>query len=132
MSVNLDRVPDMFAPSREIYLRDHGVMAALGMGGAMIFLWATGNPHIWTGAVAGLAAIAFRGWFMASEELTRVWMLDETGLKGGPVDLPLGRIETARPILSAVQVITKGGDKYLIKYLNDPAGVANQIKAWLP
>lgn len=121
-----------FPPSRDIYLRDHAVMAALGMAGAMGFLWAMGNPHIWTGAVAGLGAIALRGWYMASEELGRVWTLSEGKLRSGDVALPLGQIETVRPVLSAVQVITRTGDKYLIKYQNDPAATARTLREALP
>lgn len=121
-----------FPPDREIYLRDHAVMAAIGMGAAMLFLWIMDNPHVWTGAVAGLAAITLRGWYMASEELARIWVLEDGQLRLGDTSLPLGQIETARPILSAVQVITRSGDKHLIKYQSDPAATARMIREALP
>ncbi|TNF19197.1 MAG: hypothetical protein EP318_15700 [Rhodobacteraceae bacterium] len=116
-----------FRPEREIYLRDHIVMASIAMAGAMLVLWIAHNPHVWTGAVAGFAAIAIRGWYMASEELTRVWVLDEGTLSCGKLVLPLRQIDRARPILSAVQVVTHAGDKHLIKYLKAPAAVAETI-----
>lgn len=121
-----------FRPDREVYIRDHIVMASLAMGGAMLVLWLTGNPHVWTGAVAGLGAIAFRGWFMASEELSRVWTLDTRQLSSGPVSIPRTQIEAARPILSAVQVITCAGDKHLIKFQKDPAATAAAITGAAP
>ncbi|MDA7429995.1 hypothetical protein PGB28_16135 [Primorskyibacter aestuariivivens] len=121
-----------FRPDREIYMRDHAVMAAIGMGAAMLLLWVMDNPHVWTGAVAGLGAIAVRGWYMASEELARVWVLEDGHLRLGDMSLPLGQIETARPILSAVQVITRSGDKHLIKYQPDPAAIARTITEALP
>lgn len=116
-----------FRPDRQIYLRDHIVMASIAMGGAMLVLWIAQNPHVWTGAVAGFAAIAFRGWYMASEELARVWVLRDGALSCGKLVLPLGQIERARPILSSVQIVTHAGDKHLVKYLKDPAGVAATI-----
>lgn len=116
-----------FRPDREIYLRDHIVMASIAMGGAMLVLWIAHNPHVWTGAVAGFAAIAIRGWYMASEELARVWVLRDGTLRCGPFEVPLGQIDRARPILSAVQIVTHAGDKHLIKYLKAPADVATTI-----
>lgn len=121
-----------FRPDREVYVRDHVVMASLAMGGAMLVLWLVGNPHVWTGAVAGLGAIGFRGWFMASEELSRVWELDDRQLASGPVTIPRTQIETARPILSAVQVITRTGDKHLIKFQKNPAATAATITGAAP
>ncbi len=35
----------------------------------MVILWVLDNPHVWTGAIGGLAAIALRGWYVASDEL---------------------------------------------------------------
>ena len=52
--------PIRITPDRATYIRAHAWMAALGMGGGMIVLWALGNPHVWTGAIGGLAAITFR------------------------------------------------------------------------
>ena len=55
----------IITPDRATYIRNHAWMAAIGMGGAMAVLWIMDNPHVWTGAVAGLAAIALRGWYLS-------------------------------------------------------------------
>ncbi|WP_264211025.1 hypothetical protein [Leisingera thetidis] len=116
-------------PDRGAYIRAHAWMAAIGMSGAMAVLWIMGSPHIWTGAAGGLAAIALRGWYMASEELAVVWTLTETALTGpAGRSIPLAGIETVRTMGSYVQVITKSGDKHLIKYQADPAATRNSIE----
>ena len=84
-------------------------------------LWALGNPHVWTGAVGGLAAIALRGWYMASEELAALWVVQK-GRIIGPMErnIPLADIAQMRSLLGNVQIITHKGDKHLIKYQADP------------
>ncbi len=118
-----------FPADRSAYLRTHAWLAALGMGGAMAALWLLGNPHVWTGAVAGLAAVALRGWYLASEELTAVWEIKGTALVGpGGRTIPLAQIDAVRSIGSFVQVITRSGDKHLIKYQADPAATIVAIE----
>ena len=118
-----------FTADRAVYIRNHAWLAALGMVAAMAILWLVGNPHIWTGAPAGLAAILLRGWYLASEELGVVWTIDN-GVLSGPAErkVDLTDLETVRSLGSFVQVITRDGDKYLIKYQADPSGAVNQIK----
>lgn len=118
-----------FKPDRSAYIRAHTWMAAIGMSGAMAVLWFTGSPHIWTGAIGGLAAIALRGWYMASEELAVVWTLTRETLSGpAERNIPLAQIETLRTMGSYVQVITTTGDKHLIKYQADPAATVQAIE----
>ncbi|MEX0302824.1 MAG: hypothetical protein AB3N24_10405 [Leisingera sp.] len=118
-----------FTPDRSAYVRAHAWMAAIGMGGAMALLWALDSPHIWTGAVGGLAAIGLRGWYMASEELAVVWTLTKESLTGpAGRSVPVIQIEAVKTLGSYVQVITKGGDKHLIKYQADPAATARAIE----
>ncbi|MCE8524670.1 hypothetical protein KBY24_05305 [Ruegeria pomeroyi] len=117
-----------FVADRQAYLRNHTWMAAIAMGGAMAVLWALGNPYIWTGAPAGLAAIALRGWYLASEELAVVWEISGGTLSGPGPRVPLNQIEMVRTMGSYVQVITKGGDKHLIKYQADPAATKAAIE----
>ena len=118
-----------FRADRAAYIRNHAWLAALGMGGAMAILWLMGSPHIWTGAPAGLAAIVLRGWYLASEELNVVWQIDGPRLIG-PAErsIPLSQIEAVRSMGSFVQVITRGGDKHLIKYQADPAATIAAIE----
>ncbi len=118
-----------FTASRSAYIRSHTWLAALGMGGAMGLLWLIGNPYIWTGAPAGLAAIALRGWYLASEELNVAWQIDGTTLTG-PAEraIPLSQIAAVKAMGSFVQVITRSGDKHLIKYQADPAATLAAIE----
>ena len=109
-----------FPADRATYLRDHAAMAALAMGGAMFILWWVGNPHVWTGAVAGLAAITIRGWYLQSEELAVNWLLTNRRLLGPPGRTVMLRdLTKARGLGSAVQIVTASGEKHLIKYQAD-------------
>ena len=118
-----------FTADRAAYIRNHTWLAALGMGAAMAILWVMNSPHIWTGAPAGLAAIALRGWYLASEELNVVWQIDGNTLTGpSERNIPLNQVETVRSMGSFVQVITRDGDKHLIKYQADPAATIAAIE----
>lgn len=118
-----------FVPDRGAYLRSHAVLAAVAMAGAMAVLWLLDSAHPWTGAVAGLAAIAFRGWFLASEELDATWSLAGGALTGpGGQRVPLAQIAAVNRLGSFVQLVTRGGDKHLIKYQADPAATIAAIE----
>ena len=55
-----ETVQHSFHADRGTYWRDHAWLAAGAMAVGMLALWVLGNPHVWTGAVGGLAAIAVR------------------------------------------------------------------------
>ena len=129
-----------FRADRGAYLRTNAWLAASAMAAGMALLWAMGNPHLWTGAVGGLAAIALRTWYAWGEELALDWRLTPTHLLGpahaaeGAPAAPAWRVALAdiaqvRTIGSFVQVVTVAGDKHLLKYLADPAAVAARIDA---
>lgn len=120
----------LFRADRGQYWRDHAMLAALAMALGMGVLWAMGNPHVWTGAVGGLAAIGLRGAFLASEELGHEWRLTDARLLG-PMgrDILLGNIAETRILGTSVQVITRLGDKHQIKFLADRETVRRQIDA---
>lgn len=120
----------ILAPDKNTYIRSHWVMAALAMAVGMALLWSVGNPHVWTGAIGGLAAIVLRGWYLMDEELGHVWHLAGDTLEG-PNDrrAPLGQITKLRTIGSAVQVILTNGDKHLIKFQPDPKATIARIEA---
>ncbi len=118
-----------FTPDRSAYIRAHAWMAAFAMAAGMGVLWAMGNPHVWTGAIGGLAAIALRGWYLASEELAVVWRISDGVLSGpGERRVPLPEIAAVKSMGGYVQVITRGGDKHLIKYQADPAQTLSVIE----
>lgn len=117
-----------FRPDRAVYIRSHWTLAAVAMAAGMAILWAMGNPHVWTGAIGGLAAIALRGWYLMDEELDKVWTLRD-GVLHGPRDftLPQTQIAKARTLGHSIQIVTHSGDKHLIKFLPDPAAAAARI-----
>lgn len=121
--------PVIFTPDKGAYIRTNTWLAALAMAGAMVVLWLIGNPYVWTGAPAGLAAVGFRAWYLASEELTATWGMTDTTLSGpGPRKVALNQIEAVNTMGSFVQIVTKGGDKHLIKYQADPAATKAAIE----
>ncbi|CUH49438.1 MULTISPECIES: hypothetical protein [Ruegeria] len=121
--------PVTFTPDKGAYIRTNTWLAAGAMAVAMIVLWLVGNPYVWTGAPAGLAAVAFRAWYLASEELTTTWQMTDTTLTGpGPRNVALNQIEAVNLMGSFVQIVTKGGDKHLIKYQADPAATKAAIE----
>lgn len=125
--------PVIFAPDKGAYIRTNAWLAAAAMAGAMIILWLIGNPYVWTGAPAGLAAIGLRAWYLASEELTAAWEMTDTMLAGpSPRKVALNQIEAVNTMGSFVQLVTKGGDKHLIKYQADPAATKAAIERALP
>jgi hypothetical protein len=119
-----------FTASRETYWREHAWLAAIAMALGMAVLWAMGNPHVWTGAIGGLAAIAVRGFYLASDETKMEWHLTDRRLLGpGPRAIALDNITAVRSLFSAVQVVTVNGDKHLMKYQPDTGAVIARIDA---
>lgn len=122
-----------FTSDKAAYLRSHAWLAAVAMAGAMLVLWLIGNAYVWTGAVAGLGGIALRGWYLASEELAVVWKIENGNLKGpGDQAIALSNVQAVRTMGSFVQVITRDGHKYLIKYQANAARTKADIERALP
>ena len=118
-----------FTPDRTTYIRGQTALAALAMAVAMAVLWLLDSPHAWTGAVAGLAAISLRGWYLASETLAEVWTVDGGVLTGpGGRQVALNQIEALNRLGSFVQVVTRDCDKHLIKYQADPAATIAALR----
>ena len=119
-----------FRADKRTYIQSHATLAAIAMAAGMVILWTLGNPHVWTGAIGGLAAVVVRGWYLMDEELAHLWTLSEEGLKG-PAErwVPLEQIDKIRAIGSAVQIVTTGGDKHLIKFQADPQATIARIDA---
>lgn len=125
-----ERRLETFRGDRATYWREHAWLAAIAMAAGMGILWALGNPHVWTGAVGGLLAIAVRAFYLASDETRMEWWLTDARLLGpGTRAIALGNITTVRGLFSAVQVVTVTGDKYLLKYQADPKTVIAAIDA---
>lgn len=112
------------------YIKEHVMLAAIGAVGATAVLLALGNPHAWTGAVGALLAIAIRGVYVYSEAVGQTWQFtDRRLLSPTGMTVPRSEIADVRTIISAAQVITRSGEKYLIKYQADPKAVAETIRS---
>ncbi|APG48431.1 hypothetical protein [Phaeobacter porticola] len=121
-----------FPPDRLAYWRSHAWLAVLAMVGAMAILWLMGNPHVWTGAIGGLAAIGMRGGYLASYEMTRVWSLTAAAIVGpDQQQIPLKNISEVNQLGSSVQIVTHDGHKHLIKYQPTPARTRQTIETAL-
>jgi hypothetical protein len=119
-----------FSPDRKTYIQSHLTMAALAMAAGMGILWFMENPHIWTGAIGGLAAVGVRGAYLMSEELSHHWDMDQDTLHGpGGRMVPLAQIAQVKSIGSAVQLVTLGGDKHLIKFQANTQATCARINA---
>ncbi len=115
-----ETVRHSFHPDRGAYWRDHAWIAAGAMAVGMAALWVTGNPHVWTGAIGGLAAVAVRAFYLASDELKARWDMTDTRLLGPQGrNLRLAEIARIRKLGSAVQLVTLSGDKHMLKFQAD-------------
>lgn len=117
-----------FRADRGVYWRSHLIMAAaLGLVAALFLFW-QGNPYPVAGPVGAILAIGARAAYLSSEALTDLWRLTDRRLLGpGGRSIPLAQIMAAHPFFGAVQVVTASGDKHLMKYLSDPASVAQRL-----
>ncbi|MDZ4094899.1 MAG: hypothetical protein U1D35_08315 [Paracoccaceae bacterium] len=115
---------------RASYWRSHAIMALIGGITAGIVLVYLGNPTPWVGPVAAAGALGVRGAYLASEALALTWRLTDRRLLGpGGRNVALPQITTARPFLGDVQIITRSGDKHLMKYMTDAKPVIAAIDA---
>jgi len=108
-----------FTGNRATYVKEHVMLAAIGSVIAVAVLMAMGNPHAWTGVVGAVLAIGIRGVYVASEQIGMTWQLTE-GRLITPSGMGIPRSDIAK-------VLTRKGDKYMIKYQADPKAVADTI-----
>lgn len=110
------------------YIRDHVMIAAVGAVGTCLLLWWIGNADWWVGLIAAPAAVAVRGVYLASEELALSWELTADAVVSSQGKrIPLDGIARVRSLGSAVQIITKTGDKHLMKYFAEPATIRDAV-----
>jgi len=116
-------------PDKGRYWRDHGIMAVGLMAVAGGVLWAIDSPYPAIGSLGAILAVAVRAAYLASETLGLVWALTDRRviLPDGQRSVMLLELDTARPLLGDVQLITKSGDKHLLKHLAQPREVVAQI-----
>jgi hypothetical protein len=128
-----ERVLAQFHADRATYWRTNAWLAGAAMSAGMGILWLMGNPHVWTGAIGGLAAIAVRAFYLASDDLHMRWDLTNRRLLGpGGRAIELDGIAAVHPVASMVQVVTASGDKHLIKNQPNPAATKDRIEEAMP
>ena len=102
------------------------VIPAVIAGAALVY---GGNSAPWVGPAAAVLAIGLRAAYLRSEALAEDWKLTNRRLIGpGGRIVPLSSLKLARPFLGAVQLVTQGGDKHLIKYQANPAATVAAIE----
>lgn len=125
-----EEVLTSFRADRATYIRTNTWMAVIAMAAGMAILWFLENPHVWTGAVGGLLAVAIRAFYLMSEEMSVRWDLTNQRLLGPMTrTIRLGEVKELNKLGSVVQVVTTTGDKHLVKYQGDPSETIRQINA---
>lgn len=120
----------VFAADRRRYWTDAAAMAGLGIAAVVLVLPVLGKAaQIPVGILGVVAAVAARSAWLASEVFARRWQLTNRRLVG-----PQGRqvmlleIARMRRLMGDVQVVTKDGQKHLIKHLADPQAAIDRIE----
>ncbi|MCO8143981.1 hypothetical protein NHN26_01965 [Rhodovulum tesquicola] len=125
-----ETVQAQFRADRGTYIKAHALLAAIAGVGASLVLLLLGNPYPWVGIVAALLGIGVRGAYLIGEELKATWTLTDRALMGpGGRRILFENIDKARKLGAAVQVVTRSGDKHLIKFLAEPDAVVARILA---
>lgn len=115
---------------RATYWRDHGIMALVGMVGAGIVLTLIGSPYVAIGSLGAVLALAVRGAYLYAEQMKFQWVVTNMRLIGpGGRAIMLLEVEAVRRLFGDIQVVTKSGDKYLIKHVKNPAQAIADILA---
>jgi hypothetical protein len=125
-----EKVIAEFGPDRATYWRGHIMMAGIGGLVALVVLLLMGQAAPWVGPIGAFAALGIRGWYLASETLALRWHLSNRRLiiPGGRA-FGLGEIVQAKPFFGNVQIVTRAGDKHLMKYMADAPAVIAAIEA---
>ena len=119
---------ETFRPDRGVYVRNTLIlMAVFGViaGGVLV---AMGDANPWTGPLAAILGIGARAWYLASEALSAEWRLTDRRLLG-PAGQVIARADLAdaRKVFGEVAVITRSGEKFLIKHPSDPEAVIARL-----
>lgn len=121
----------VFSADRRRYWTDAASMAGLGIAAVILMLPVLGKAsQIPVGILGVVAAVVARSAWLASEVFARRWQLTDRRLIG-----PQGRqvmlleIAAIRRLMGDVQVVTRDGQKHLIKHLADPQSVIDRIEA---
>lgn len=118
------------APDRARYWRDTAILALVGMAAVGVVLLLIGSPHAAIGALGAPLAVGARAAYLASETLgTRWWLTSQRLLLPGGRAVGLREVETVRRLLGDVQIVTRAGDKHLMKHIANPEALVADITA---
>ncbi|MBC7145076.1 MAG: hypothetical protein H5U24_06685 [Thioclava marina] len=126
-----EQVLAIFTPDQKRYWTDHAVLAVIGavIVSAVLFWLGKGN-QVTIAAFAIVLGMALRGLYFRSEAFARRWQLTDRRLIGPQgKQVMLLEIDAVRSLMGDVQVVTKGGDKHLIRHLADAAPVVREIES---
>ena len=119
-----------FTPGRATFWRDTAYLAFAGAAGIGVMMVVLQNPHVVVGVLGAAAAVVGRALYLASDSLAARWQMTDRRLIGpGGRMVMLLEIETVRRLMGDVQVVTKAGDKHLLKHMADGPGVVAAILA---
>jgi hypothetical protein len=115
---------------RATFIRDHAVMAVLGMGLVGMVLAVIGSDHVLIGSFGAVLALGVRGLWLYSEQMKFRWVLSNMRLVGpGGRQVYLLELEKVRRLFGDIQIITTSGDKHLIKHIANSEAIVAEIDA---
>ncbi|MFA7432693.1 MAG: hypothetical protein WCZ72_03170 [Gemmobacter sp.] len=124
-----EQVIATWTADRRTYWRDAEGLAVLGAAGVAAVLLVIGNAHVVIGAFGAAAAVMVRAAYLRSESLGLTWRMTDRRLIGpGGRTVALDAIGTVRKLFGDVQVITRSGDKHLLKHMANAKAVVEAIE----
>lgn len=121
----------VFLPDLRRYWSDQAALAAMGAAAVLLVMPMLGKgSQIWAGLLGVFLAVGLRALLVKSEVFARRWQLTDRRLIGPQGrQLALGDLVTVRRLFGDVQLVSRTGQKHLIKHLADTQGVMDTILA---
>lgn len=126
-----EKVSAVFSADARRYWYDHLVLGSLGaVLVSAVLVWLGKLDQVAVAVLAILIGMVLRGLYFRSEAFARRWQLSDRRLIGPQgKQVMLLEIATVRSLMGDVQIVTKAGDKHLIRHLAEARPVVAQIEA---